>query len=210
MSTPLRDLLTDIMFDPPSRAAFRSDPEGFLGDRGWSDLEGTDVDAALLALADELPVERATLAFSTIDGEAWGAGESAADRLARALDAVEDAPDAYDDPAGWLDVEQADPGDSLDADALAEPAAEPDALLDPDEDALGDHDFGRGQVAHDEPRVGPEDASPLDELESDDPADDSFAASIPWDDADEPLRAVDDARDLDGDMHWSDDLDDAD
>jgi hypothetical protein len=171
MSTPLRDLLTNLLFDSPARAEFAADPDGFLGEHGWGDLEADDIDAALGALSDELPIEQATrLAPALEDGSGDGA-DTAVDRLQVAIDAVDDGDVqelSLDDPesSGDLLVAADDPTDGIDAadrqvtdpddedlDELDDlgprgDAVDPDAVVDgtgPDE-----HDgFGSGVAAAD-------------------------------------------------------------
>jgi hypothetical protein len=78
MSTPLRQLLTGILFDPAVRAGFAGDPHRYLRDHGWGDIEASDVREALTVLVDDLPVEQAVLVAPTADAIADGPGLAAA------------------------------------------------------------------------------------------------------------------------------------
>src|SRR4029453_1138311 len=60
METPsLLDLTRALATDDATKAAFRADPEGFLEERGWGDLEPDDLATALAHVADALPVHLA-------------------------------------------------------------------------------------------------------------------------------------------------------
>ncbi len=59
MSTPLRQLLSDILFDETARADFGADADAFLLDHGWNTLEGSQLEEALAGLSEAMPVETA-------------------------------------------------------------------------------------------------------------------------------------------------------
>jgi hypothetical protein len=139
MSTPLRDLLTTILFHPPARAEFATDPERFLGEHGWDDLDGADVQAALGALADELPIEQASRLAPALDLEPGLGPASAVDGLQLAISVVDEGPAS-------LPLDDVDPTDGIDGDgegptavALAEDS---DLDLDGYSDLDVDHDAG--------------------------------------------------------------------
>jgi hypothetical protein len=153
MSTPLRDLLHDVLFDPPARAAFSADPARFLGDHGWDGLEGRDVEAALSAYVEELPPDEGARLATVVAAD--GAFD---DGLAGAITGLEAAASAIDG-GSELAGEDLDPGASLDE--LGEPATE--ATLGPEseledagtagwlEEIDTDSGFDDPAAAHDEP-----------------------------------------------------------
>lgn len=59
MNTPLRRLLADILFDDTARAEFGADADTFLLEHGWTTLEGAELEEALAAISDAMPVETA-------------------------------------------------------------------------------------------------------------------------------------------------------
>jgi hypothetical protein len=166
MSTPLRDLLTNLLFDSPARAEFAADPDGFLDEHGWGELEADDIDAALGALTDELPIEHATRLAPALEDGTGDASDTAVGRLQSAIHVVDDgAEPSLDDPASSVDLLDADddPTDGIDAaDQLAGDLDGSDDDLDDltsvgddldadalvDEAGLDEHDgFGSGDIA---------------------------------------------------------------
>ena len=176
MSTPLRDLITTLLFDGVEQAAFAADPVGFLGDHGWSELDGQDVGAALSALVDELPVEQAAQ-LSAVVAEA----DSFDEGLSGAITGLGMATEAFSGPAlpgaeSFLDPATAiDAGDHPD---IVDPAAgideHPDVEVDDGEAIDGGVDDG-WDLGDDEPEVlaaldepadaGPTLGDPLDGLD---------------------------------------------
>jgi hypothetical protein len=186
MSTPLRDLLHELLFEPPARAAFAADPEGFLGDHGWDGLGGHDVEAALSALVDELPPDQAAR-LAALEAEENGFD----DGLAGAIAGLEAATSAIDgeletDPvASGLDPDAADDSTFLDdLDGSGAPIEE-----DPS-DALDDVGFGDAA----EPPTGATETTTLDEREGaiDDEPDAGEADGQP------DLATLDDPEGIDG------------
>jgi hypothetical protein len=107
MSTPLRELCTALFFDPVEQAAFADDPDRYLRDHGWDDLDGADVEVAFGALVHELPIHQAVVLDAVRPDHADGA-----------IGALRSAAAAFGDP------EPSD--DPLDPTALTDPAAELD------------------------------------------------------------------------------------
>jgi hypothetical protein len=138
MSTPLRDLLHELLFDGPARAAFAAGPEQYLEDHGWDGLRGQDVGAALDALTDELPPDQAAriAPLAAGDGAFEGGLDDTADGIGGAIAGLEaavaaidgdlppqmqsfDAASTFDAPRGGdaefdLDIDRSDGLDGLD------------------------------------------------------------------------------------------------
>src|SRR5829696_5845726 len=125
MSTPLRTLLHELLYDDAARATFSADPAGYLGDHGWEGLEGADVSAALGALVHELPIEDAArLHPIATAADDFGDGESGAVAGLRAAAAAFDVVDADDDaPDPAMTLDGADEGPQA-GDADGEDASE--------------------------------------------------------------------------------------
>jgi hypothetical protein len=123
MSTPLRTLVHELLYDDAARATFSADPAGYLGDHGWEDLEGADVSAALGALVHELPIEDAARLHPIANAAEFGDGGSGAvaglQAAATAFDTVDvdaEAPDpatTLDDDTAGHGGEEADPDNSV-------------------------------------------------------------------------------------------------
>jgi hypothetical protein len=101
MSTPLRILVDDLLHDPTARASFAADPEGYLGEHGWAELDGADVGTALAVLRHELPVDEASR-LGGIDADSFGEGPAGAISGLQAATAAFDI-DWSDDPATTVD-----------------------------------------------------------------------------------------------------------
>lgn len=82
MSTPLRELINRLAVDSTSQAAFSADPERFLAEHGWADLDGEDVGTAMIALADEAPIDQAVRLSDIAEDDAISGLEAAAAVLA--------------------------------------------------------------------------------------------------------------------------------
>lgn len=67
----LLDLTRALATDDATKAAFQADPEGFLRDRGWGDLDPADLATALDHVADALPVHLAGALFE-LGGDGLG------------------------------------------------------------------------------------------------------------------------------------------
>ena len=59
MTTPLSNLLIDLLTDPEGRAALDDDPAGVLADHGWGDLTPRDVGDALRLVTSSGPAAAA-------------------------------------------------------------------------------------------------------------------------------------------------------
>jgi hypothetical protein len=141
MSTPLRDLLHDLLFDAPARAAFAAAPEQYLDEHGWDGLRGQDVEAALDALSDELPPDQAARIAPLVADDGAYVG-TFADGLGGAIAGLEAATSAIDGELPAPVAEPIDPSSTLDR-------AEPDGRVDVDSrgdlddlDDRGDFDAG--------------------------------------------------------------------
>jgi hypothetical protein len=209
MSTPLRDLLHDLLFDAPARAAFAADPEQYLGDHGWDGLRGEDVESALDALVDELPPEQAArIAPFVANGD--GLEDGLDDGLASAIAELEAATSAFDeealDPGASLDLDAPDGSaadgpfehndheiDALDADDIDASADLAGDAADDEATDLDELSFGTHHASTDAPALGDLDVDdaeqgPVEDLDSDpatgidfgeDVSDDAPATS-PW------------------------------
>ncbi len=193
MSTPLRELLHDLLFDPPARAAFTADPAGFLGDHGWDGLDGQDVEAALSAYVEELPPDAGARLATVVSAD----GDDT-NGLAGAIAGLEAAVSAIDgDVEPAVAADQLDPGATLDdleaaGDALDELDLEQESEL--DELSFGGHDDVGAAEATSEP------ADELDEMTpefllDDDGLDTAADAGEPWVDAGEPSIDADEPDD---------------
>jgi hypothetical protein len=132
MSTPLRELLTGILFDGATRAGFTSDPAAFLQDHGWGELDGADVHDALSALVDDVPLDRAAAIAPVAD-----AAPADAEGLTGAVDGLLLATASVDARFGHLD--EADPAAELDR--FDEAGSDEDD--DDEDDDVGDLDLDR-------------------------------------------------------------------
>ncbi len=109
MSTPLRELLNNVLFDPETRAALGGDPATFLADHGWSTLEGTDLEEAVAALADGLPIETAEAITMACEGVDFAADPDVGQLLAAvATDIATELPTALEPADGVTDAVLAD------------------------------------------------------------------------------------------------------
>lgn len=147
MSTPLRELLSGILFDGPTRAGFTADPAAFLQDHGWGDLDGADVHDALGALVDDVPLERAAAIAPIADAapaEAEGL-TGAVDGLLLATASVDARFGVVDaeDPAAGLDRADGDGAgdDGLDLDAFDAPHADDPGSATDDDRVAADEGF---------------------------------------------------------------------
>lgn len=138
MSTPLRDLIGDLLGDPSTRVAFAADPAGFLRGHGWDGLDGPDVRAALTALAEELPIEQASRVVEALgEGERFAEGLDGAIQglgLAAGLDAGDLlVGESRTDPQLGLDEDAPVPVDDGHAPAADSAAPPADADVAPDD-----------------------------------------------------------------------------
>jgi len=67
MSTPLRQLLDNILFDDKARAEFGADADAFLLEHGWTTLEGAELEEAVASLSDAVPVQTAQTIDSILE-----------------------------------------------------------------------------------------------------------------------------------------------
>ena len=101
-TTSLHQLLSGIVFDDGTRAAYRDDPDGFLRDRGYDHLDAEDVDEAILLFADELPPTQAEVLVG-VGGETLAGSDGAARELGRLVEALDDqGPE-------WFSASEVDP-----------------------------------------------------------------------------------------------------
>ena len=158
MSTPLRHLLHSVLFDESTRSRLAADPEGFLSDHGWTDLAGAEIEEAVTALGDTMPVETAQAieyGCETID---FG-GDSLAD-IGADLAALADQVDP--ELPTTITSDDTDPELDLDFGTGAEPAAQSDTGADLDElsaaididlepESFAEPEWDSGAVALDDP-----------------------------------------------------------
>jgi hypothetical protein len=225
MSTPLRDLLHDLLFDPPARAAFAADPEQYLGDHGWDGLRGADVESALDALTDELPPDQAAR-IAPLVADDNGLADGPDDGLAGAIAELAAATSAFDgealDPGSTLDLDAPDGSaehvpvehaageiDALDADGVdaSDDLAEEDpgdGATDLDELSFGTRDAAMhptdvGDLDADDAAPGPVedmDIDPAGGIDFGDDMSDDAPATSPWDERpDEPEQDTDEPDD---------------
>jgi hypothetical protein len=208
MSTPLRELIARLADDPSTQATFAADPVAFLGDHGWADLDAQDVESALGALVQELPVDHAArlgeavAAKDSIDGGPAGAVsglEAIAGRFGEAQP-VGDGPLA--DPALALDTAavEGSGGNGVDLDDLElDPVVGIDDATGVQHELAAEHDVDSSE--HD-PDPTEHDVDNRDGLRSLD--DDLTADGTPLDEPrlDDPLDALDPADQPDP---WADD-----
>jgi hypothetical protein len=179
MSTPLRILVDDLLHDSAARASFAADPEGYLGEHGWAELDGADVGTALTVLRQELPIDEAAR-LGGLDADTFGDGP------AGAISGLQAAAAAFD--IDWSD----DPATTLDE---LTPSAEDD--LEELEDASGTFEFPLSEDSNvPEAESGQPDDSEVDgEVDAD-----TYELEDPLGDLGEPDPFADADLDMDG---WS-------
>lgn len=196
--TTFLELTAELAREPAAKAAYEADPEAFLADRGWAELDPSDLAEALSHAVEALP---ASTAASLPSSSALASGEvPPTDGLARVAQAsppedgaepipltVDGLPDHAGDPPAPDRVEPADHGTGEDAPAEAEVEAE----VAPAEAA---DDATSGQDAPDEADafdlVGTQPEGPSAGLDPDD-------GLGPWDDALEQPEGLGDLADGD-------------
>ena len=139
MATPLRQLLNDVLFDPDSRSHFASDPGEYLRANGWENLEGPELEEAVAALGDGLPVETA-LALDTVTASVDFAAadlEDVGGTLAEVASQVDpDLPLELEVPDSDLAFGSGSADDTLDSNAGEGDTVDIDTL---DSDTIDDH-----------------------------------------------------------------------
>lgn len=114
--TSLLNVLDGLLRDPAQRAAYASDPDGYLAGQGWDDLSGEELAEAMVAARHALPVD---VAADLPDAGALAQADpyAALDQAAGAGPLDFDDPDDFD-PAAFDVPDEVDPASDLAAPAF--------------------------------------------------------------------------------------------
>lgn len=197
MATPLRQLLTSLSFDDAARDAFLAEPEQYLADHGWADLDGADLHVASSALVGELPPTQAIDLHAALGAADPAVHDGGADYLGHLVEVVrhpadpaEPAVDEIGEIGEISDLDDLDEIDhvlgaedpALDLDSAVEPDAvvEPDPAIDDGPDLDLDDGFGARTTGPESTAPGDDDHEPAGQDQPDpDIIDDLFTEASP-------------------------------